>query len=280
MEEVPLRYACTHCGRVLEPHEYAGCAECGSRGRRLLAPSAEAAAASGHVAPPEPPDWDEWVEWFGGAPGEAPPGPDHALESLPHQGYVSSWVYIGAYLSGLTIVGFGALLLVVEVRAGPQFGLPIIPSLTLALIGLGLATAVCYPVLLLETAWKVIQDGLARMAPSQAVTGCLVPLYNLYGVPVAVAGFAADFNRFAMRHSIGPFRAASGLYEVFSACFVASAVPCLTPVTLPAVLYLAVPLMTDMCKAINAVADAQAQAEADDLAADAPRTGRAIPLGE
>jgi hypothetical protein len=122
------------------------------------------------------------------------------------------------------------------------------------------------------------------MTPVQAVVGCLVPIYNLYGVRPAVAGFAADFNRFAMRHNIGPFRAASGLYEVFSACLAASALPCLTPVTLPAVLYLAVPLMTDMCRAINAVADAQAEVEADAPAVEVRRadrhTGHVVPLGE
>jgi hypothetical protein len=258
-----MRYVCARCGRLLEPDEYAGCRECGYRGRR---PAPQAALTSADVPEDEPPQVQTRQEWERGVRGEwfgSPPLPHPALALLPRTGYVWRWFYIAPYVAGVAILAVGVTALVVLTRADD-------PSLRswgllwclLGVTGVGMAVAAAGPSLLLHAAWQAIQDSHVRMKPATAVAYCFIPLYNLYWIFHAVAGFAADFNRFAVRYRTGAFRASPGLYQAFCACVACSIIPCVQIATVPLALGLAVAVMADMCAAINAVADAQARLDA------------------
>jgi len=60
--------------------------------------------------------------------------------------------------------------------------------------------------------WAAIQDGHARTSPGRAVGLLLVPVLNIFWAVYMFVGFAADFDSFAVRHSLRNERLSKGLF--------------------------------------------------------------------
>jgi hypothetical protein len=226
-------YVCSKCGHRLTPDEYAGCPECGYRGRRIAG--------------------KEVVQIGGYTPEEVrqPPPPLLAAQPPPRVAPVAKWPYLVCYITGCVLAVPSAVLNLDDRLLGTPFALLLLLLAVLCVAGAGASCLV-----LLHKAWSAIQDGEARMTPRKAVLCCLIPVYNVYWVFQAVLGFAHDFNTFAERHHIEGTRANVQLYEIWCFCVPFSLVPCGGVVPGMIVLVLTPMIMAGMCNAINAVADA------------------------
>lgn len=229
-----MDYICSRCGHRLAADEYASCPECGHPGRRMAGTT---------------------VVQIGGYTPEKvrqPPPPLVAAQPPPHVAPVAKWPYLVCFIGGCVLAVPSAVLALDDRLLGTASALAL---LLLAFVCVGGAVASC--LVLLYRAWSAIQDGEARMTPRKVVLRCLIPVYNLFWVYQAVLGFAHDFNAFAERHYIQGTRANVELYQFWCLFAVCASVPC-GGLPAGAVLLVLTPIiMTSMCNAINAVADAQ-----------------------
>jgi hypothetical protein len=213
---------------------------------------------------------------------ERPPPPLAAgqMLSLPPVTHVPTWAYLACFIG--CVVASALMLVVAPYRLVPT---PLLQALVRLCPVLCILGAIIAWFVLLHKAWAAIQDGEARTTPAAAVLGCIIPVYNIYGLFQATVGFAQDFNRLAQRERIEGGRARVTLYGVWCACLLLAPVPVVAEALLQGILrvYLgsgAIPLwslalsvsaamglivpvttplvIVDMCNAINAIADAQA----------------------
>ena len=214
---------------------------------------------------------------------ERPPSPLAAAQmlSVPPVAPVAWW----RFLAGLAGWVFAAMAIVLVTWLAPVVPPPLrlLANLRLMLCFMG-GVGTC--LVLLYKAWAAIQDGKARMTPAAAVLRCLIPVYNVYGLFQAIVGFAYDFNRLAEREGLEGVRARVWLYWTWCLSLWLTLLPLATAVLLSeasaafgtaisssvvaplivcvnGVAALILPLATallivDMCNAINAIADAQA----------------------
>ena len=255
-----VEYVCSKCGRPLTRGEYTGCPNCGSRARRMV--SGGLTRTEGRSAP------------------ERPPSPLAAAQmlSLPPLAPVAMWRYLACFI-GCTVAGIVILvspLLIpvlpppVDVLAGPCFMLCILGAISTCLV-------------LLYKGWAAVQDGEARTTPAAAVLRCLIPVYNIYGLFQATVGFAHDFNRLAEHQGLEGVRARVRLYWTWYVCLWLTLIPVVAAVLLDVafayfwgpvspvpllralcvsalagliLLVLTACVISDMCEAINAIADA------------------------
>lgn len=112
--------------------------------------------------------------------------------------------------------------------------------------------------LLLYRCWQVIQDGQARTTPIQAVVYLLVPVFNLYWLFPAVAGFSADYNRYLQRHRLVVPSLSVPLYAAFSTALALNIVLIFVPYVNYGLFLLVVTLtffvVRGNCRAINQLA--------------------------
>jgi hypothetical protein len=155
---------------------------------------------------------------------------------------------LGAPILGTLLVSVAGLLIDPSLfkREEPPVAW-VLPAAAFILYG-----SILYLVLLYK-AWAAIQDGQARTTPGRAVGFCFIPFFNFYWIFQAFYGFAVDFNRFAVRHSI-PTRLPEGLFLAYPILLLANALPIIGILAIVPMLVVLVMVILKLCDAINAVA--------------------------
>ncbi|MBN1360429.1 MAG: hypothetical protein JW993_07550 [Sedimentisphaerales bacterium] len=157
---------------------------------------------------------------FGWRPRCRPQGTRMALSdspgrsvSLPAVRIPVGWVTTLTIIAAFIIVFDALLLLGVTSELDPDAA-----EGFLAVFLIGSAVAILIDVILsleiLYRAWQAIQDGQARTTPGKAIGYLFIPLYNLYWVFVAWAGFAQEFNAFTARYRIPTRRLSEGFFAL------------------------------------------------------------------
>jgi len=132
----------------------------------------------------------------------------------------------------------------------------------LGIMGLGLGILILASIVNLthlQRAWTLLQPGGARTTPGKGAWFNLIPLFNLYWMFVGFYGWAQDWNRIRNNHSnlANMPSAPQGVFLAFPICIIASIVPLIGIVAALATPILYIIVSANICKVVNAMADAR-----------------------
>ena len=155
------------------------------------------------------------------------------MKVLSKRFYLGSMV--GAEVGGVIVLLVAAILLVVSgiftnfiLNLSYAGTWPLIIFTVLVLVGIA---AILYGAsiwyVLLYKAWATIQDGHAGTTPEKAVGFIFIPFFNFYWIFKVWHGFAADYNRYILRHNLTLSRMKEGLFLAFSILFIGVSLPVL-----------------------------------------------------
>ncbi|MBT7216353.1 MAG: DUF4339 domain-containing protein [Verrucomicrobia bacterium] len=113
----------------------------------------------------------------------------------------------------------------------------------------------------LYRAWHILQPGEARTSPGKAVGFLFIPFFNLYWIFVSYHGWALDWNRIRNSHSnlTSMPTVSEGLFMAGPICMLASIVPFIGFLSALAGGIIILIMLFNICKVVNAMADASQQ---------------------
>ena len=95
-------------------------------------------------------------------------------------------------------------------------------------------------------AWAALQDGHARTTPGKAIGFMFIPIFSIYWMFVVIGAWGTEYNKFAQRNGVQGFRASEGLFMAHCVLsFFGLAI------------FTIIPVLSQMGKGINAIADRQ-----------------------
>jgi hypothetical protein len=168
---------------------------------------------------------------------------------------LSKGLYAGGWGGG---IGLGLLLLLVgiavmaggrghDAEAGAAFiFLAYVPILFAAVLML----------VLVYKMWAAIQDGQVRTTPGKAIGFLFIPFFNFYWVFQVFPGFADDYNAYAARHSLNVPRVERGIFLAYCILTLCGIVPILGMLCVLVNFVIALMMISRICDAVNALADA------------------------
>ena len=170
---------------------------------------------------------------------------------------LSKGFYVGGWAGG---IGLGILILVVGiagVAAGSSAGEPPDAAVGLVLFAyLPILFAAVVMLVLVYKMWAAIQDGQVRATPGKAVGFLFIPFFNLYWVFQVFPGFADDYNAYAARHSLNIPRVDRGIFLAYCILTLCAIVPFLGILCVLVNFVIAIMMISRICDAVNALADA------------------------
>ena len=113
----------------------------------------------------------------------------------------------------------------------------------------------------LYRAWHILQPGGARTSPGKAVGFMFIPFFSLYWIFVCYHGWAQDWNRIRNSHSnlTSMPTVSEGLFMAGPICMLASIVPFIGFLSALAGGIIILIMLFNICKVVNAMADASQQ---------------------
>ena len=126
------------------------------------------------------------------------------MKKLSKSFYISA-IGVG-FIPGIFVFALGAA----ESEERSEIGPP--------LLLLGVVLLLCVMVVMLTfwyKAWQSIQDGFARATPSMAIGYLFIPVYSFYWLFQCIWGFARDYNKYLVRHSLNARKLPEGLFLAF-----------------------------------------------------------------
>jgi GYF domain 2 len=154
-------------------------------------------------------------------------------------------------------IGVGVLLIIISTALMPQAALkaetnPAMVMILFGLIGVGglcMFISAILGYMILYRAWKCLSLAGATVTPGAAVGFMFIPLFSLYWIFRAFAGFAKEWNLITSAYEdtrLAP-KMSEGLFLTFCICVVSM-------IGAPIAMILAFPIFSSMCRAINFVA--------------------------
>ena len=154
-------------------------------------------------------------------------------------------------------IGLGFLFFIVSAVLMPQAAAkaetnPAMVMVLLGMTGLGwvcLLLSSIFGYMILYRAWKCLSLAGATVTPGAAVGFMFIPLFSLYWIFRAFAGFAKEWNLITSAYEetrLAP-KMPEGLFLAFCICIV-------SVIGAPIAFFLAFPVFSSMCKAINFIA--------------------------
>jgi hypothetical protein len=111
-----------------------------------------------------------------------------------------------------------------------------------------------YPFVLLAKMWGSIQDKWTTVTPGKAIGFLFIPFFNLYWIFKVWAGYAGEYDNYALRHDLdlAPLESYSfTLYPIFA---VLGGLLYFPMVILPFLLF---PMISKACDAVNGLSNAR-----------------------
>jgi hypothetical protein len=178
---------------------------------------------------------------------------------------LSKGFYAGGWGAG---IGLGLLLLLVgiAVMAGGRGREADAGAAFILLAYIPILFAAVLMLVLVYKMWAAIQDGQVRTTPGKAVGFLFIPFFNFYWVFQVFPGFADDYNAYAARHSLTVPRLERGIFLAYCILTLCGIVPILGMLCVLVNFVIALMMISRVCDAVNALADA-------------PRPPAAAPMG-
>jgi hypothetical protein len=111
-----------------------------------------------------------------------------------------------------------------------------------------------YPFVLLAKMWGSIQDGWTTVTPGKAIGFLFIPFFNLYWIFKVWAGYAGEYDNYAVRHNLDIAPLDSSIFTLYPIFAILGGLFYLPIVILPFLLF---PMIGKACDAVNGLGQAR-----------------------